>query len=386
MIKVNNLPYFQPFIGNEEIEAVVDTLKSGWLINGPKVAKFEDAICQYTDAPNVVCVASGTAALHLSLIALGIGDGDEVITSPFTFAATGNAIIHTGAKPVFVDISRDTYNIDPEKIEDAIGIRTKAILPVHYAGQPCNMDVIMSIAKKHNLYVIEDATHALGSEYKGEKIGTIGDATCFSFNAIKSITTGEGGAVTARDEKIIDKIKLLRWQGIRNDPWKRSSITSIRGSWYYEIEVCGWKYGMTDLAASLGIIQIKKLEQFTATRIEYARLYRKEFNGIEGIINPYEVPDSKHVYHLYPILLKRYNRDTFFQNMAENGIACSVHYIPLHLHPFYRNTYGYKDGAFPNAEWVYKHEISLPIYPKMHEDDVWRVINTVKDIIQKTPK
>jgi UDP-4-amino-4,6-dideoxy-N-acetyl-beta-L-altrosamine transaminase len=379
MSKAEFLPYSQPLIGGEEINEVVDTLKLGWLSTGPKTIEFEELIAKYTGARCAVAVNSCTAALHLSLIALGIGEGDEVITTPFTFAATGNVIIHVGAKPVFVDIKRDTYNIDPEKIEEALTPQTKAIMPVHYAGQPCDMEAIMEIAQKHHLYVIEDAAHAIGAEYRGRKLGVIGDATCFSFYATKNMTTGEGGAITTNDDKLANRFRILRLHGISNDAWKRYLAPR---SWYYEIEDCGWKYNMADIEAALGIAQLKKLDRFIETRREYSKIYDEEFGKIEGIITPYEKPDVKHVYHLYPILLEKFERNEFIQRMAEKGIGCSVHFIPLHLHPFYKDKFSFEYGDFPNAEWVYQREVSLPLYPKMSKDDLGRVIITVGKLLQ----
>jgi len=376
------LPYSEPLIGEDEIREVVDTLKSGWLTMGPKTIKFEGLIAKYTGAKHAIVLNSCTAALHLSLIALGIGKGDEVITTPFTFAATGNVIVHVGAKPVFVDIKRDTYNIDPEKIKEAITPETKAIMPVHYAGQPCDMEAIMEIASEHNLYVIEDAAHAIGAEYKGKKIGTFGDTTCFSFYPTKNITTGEGGAITTDNDKLADKLRVLRLHGISKDAWKRYSSA---GSWYYEIEDCGWKYNMTDIQAALGIHQIQKLDEFNRIRRRYAQIYTRELGKVEGIVTPYEMTGVKHVYHLYPILLTMtsYDRGTFIDKMKEMNIACSVHFIPLHLHPFHRRAFGFKKGDFPNAEWVYQREISLPLYPKMREEDICYVIDCIKSTVQK---
>jgi len=379
MRKAGFLPYFRPLVGEEEIKEVIDTLKSGWLSTGPKTAKFEELIARYTGAKETICVNSCTAALHLSLIAMGIGSGDEVITSSFTFAATGNVIVHVGARPVFVDIKRDTYNIDPEKIEEAVTPQTKAIMPVHYAGQPCNMEAIMAIAQKYNLCIIEDAAHAIGAKYQGRKVGTIGDATCFSFYATKNMTTGEGGAITTDDTKLANGLRVLRLHGISKDAWKRYLD---KGSWYYEIEDCGWKYNMADIEAALGIAQLKKLDGFIETRRKYVKIYNEEFDKVKGIITPHEEPDVKHVYHLYPMLLEKFDRDEFIQRMAEKEIGCSVHFIPLHLHPFYRDKFGFQKGAFPNAEWVYQREVSLPLYPMMSEDDVWRVIGAVKEILQ----
>ena len=379
-MKRDYLSYCQPSIGKEERKEVVDTLKSGWLTMGPKSIRLEKMIAQYTGAKYAVLLNSCTAALHLSLIALGIGKGDEVITTPFTFASTGNVIVQVGARPVFADVDRKTFNIDPKEIEKAITLKTKAIMPVHYAGQACDMAAIMKIAKKYRLFVIEDAAHAIGAEYKGKKIGTFGDVTCFSFYATKNMTTGEGGAVTTNNRALAEKIRILRLHGISKDAWKRYAQ---KGSWYYEIEECGWKYNITDIQAALGIHQIKKLDKFNEIRRKYAQIYNKELSGIKGLITPYEKPTVKHVYYLYPILLENYNRDKFIEKMAREGIGCSVHFIPLHLHPFYKRKFGHKKGNFPNAEWVYEREVSLPLYPKMSEKEVYRVINIIKEIIKE---
>jgi len=378
MRKAEFLPYFQPLIQEEEIREVIDTLNSGWLSTGPKTLKFEKLIAAYAGAKYAIALNSCTAGLHLSLIALGIGEGDEVITTPFTFASTANVIVHVGAKPVFVDIKKDTYNIAPEKVKRAITAKTKAIIPVHYAGQPCDMRELMEIAQKHNLYVIEDAAHAIGAEYKGKKIGTFGDITCFSFYATKNMTTGEGGAITTNEDKVAEKFRILRLHGITKDAWKRYSVS---GSWYYEIEDCGWKYNMSDIQAAMGVQQLRKLDKFIEIRRKYAHIYNEEFSQLGGIITPYEKSDVKHVYHLYPVLLEKFNRDEFIKKMAGKGIGCSVHFIPLHLHPFYRKEFGFNKGDFPNAEWVYEKEVSLPLYPKMSEEDVWRVITAVGEIL-----
>jgi len=380
MIRKKYIPYCLPSIGEEEIREVVDTLKSGWLTMGPKTIEFEKLIAEYVGAKHAIAVNSCTAALHLSLIALGIGKGDEVITTPYTFASTANVIIHVGAKPVFVDIKMDTYNIDPEKIRKAVTPRTKAIIPVHYAGQPCDMKEILEIAEDYGLYVIEDAAHAIGAEYERRKIGTFGTTTCFSFYATKNMTTGEGGAITTNNDELADKLRILRLHGISKDAWKRYSST---GSWYYEVEECGWKYNMTDLQAALGIHQIKKLEKFIEIRRKYAQIYNEELSEIDGIIIPCEKPNVRHVYHLYPILITNYDRSKFIEEMRERGIGCSVHFIPLHLHPFYRKTFGFRKGDFPNAEWVYEREVSIPLYPKMEEKDIYYVIQVIKEIFSK---
>lgn len=374
------MPYFQPAIGEDEIREVVHTLNSGWLTMGAKTIEFEQLLAKYIGAKHAIALNSCTAALHLSLIALGIGKGDEVITTPFTFASTGNVIVQVGAKPVFVDIEKDTYNIDPERIREAITPQTRAMVPVHYAGQPCDMNPIVEIAQEHDLYVIEDAAHAIGAEYKGRKIGTFGDTTCFSFYATKNMTTGEGGAITTNDDRLADKFRVLRLHGINKDAWKRYAAG---GSWYYEIEDCGWKYNISDIQAALGIPQLRKLDKSIETRRKYVGIYNKEFRNLGGIVIPYERTDVKHVYCLYPILLKKLDRNEFVETMKGKGIGCSVHFIPLHLHPFYREKFGFKKGDFPNAEWVYEREVSLPLYPKMNEEAVWRVVATVREILQR---
>jgi len=373
------IPYCLPEIGEEEIAEVVDTLRSGWLTMGPKTIAFEEQIATYTGAKDAVAVNSCTAALHLSLLAYGIGPGDEVITSPYTFASTGNVIVHSGARPVFADIQRDTFNIDPEKINEAITPKTKAIIPVHFAGQPCDMKEIQEIADDHTLVVIEDAAHAIGAEYRGKKIGSLSDATCFSFYATKNMTTGEGGAVTTDDQKIADKMRILRLHGISKDAWKRYSA---QGSWYYEIEECGWKYNMTDIQAALGIHQLRKLDGFVATRRKYAEMYSADFQDLRSLVTPVEKKERSHVYHLYPVLLDGMDRSGFIREMAEMGIGCSVHFIPLHLHPFYREIFGLKHDDYPIAQKIYDQEISLPLYPSMQEEDIRHVIQCIHKILK----
>lgn len=378
-MKEREIPYCLPSINDDEISEVVSTLKSNWLTMGPKTIEFENLISEYTGAKYTIAVNSCTAALHLSLIAFDIGKGDEVITTPFTFASTGNSIIHSGAKPVFVDIKKDTYNIDTDKIVDAITPKTKAIIPVHYAGQACDMKAIIEIAEDHDLIVIEDAAHAIGAEYDHKKIGNIGDATCFSFYSTKNMTTGEGGAITTNNSTLADRLKVLRLHGISKDAWKRYSN---QGNWYYEIEECGWKYNMNDIQAAMGIHQIKKLDGFCNLRRKYAHIYTEELRRINGIIVPYEKPHINHVYHLYPLLLENYDRSRFIDEMNEKGIGCSVHFIPLHLHPFYKNSFGFKKGDFPNAESVYEREVSIPLYPKMEPEDVDYVMRSIREILE----
>jgi dTDP-4-amino-4,6-dideoxygalactose transaminase len=372
------IPYCQALIEEDEIKEVIDTLRYGWMTMGPKTIKLEKLLAKYLGVKHVVVVSSCTAALHLSLIALGIKKGDEVITTPFTFVSTANVIIQTGAKPVFVDIKRDTYDIDPKKIEKAINKRTKAIIPVDYAGQPCDLEAILDIAKKYNLFVIEDAAHTMGAEYKNKKIGNFSTTTCFSFYATKNMTTCEGGAIATNNSRIAEKVKILRLHGMDRDAWRRYSE---KGSWYYEIRDCGWKYNLIDMQAAIGIHQLKKIDKLNNVRRKYAEIYNKEFKKIKEIIIPPVKPNVKHVYYLYPILLKTYDREKFIKKMKEKGIGCSVHFIPLHLHPFYKRKFGFRKGDFPNSEWVYEREVSLPLYPKMKEGDVRYVIKSVKEIL-----
>jgi len=371
------IPFSKPWIDEDEINEVVDTLRSGWLTMGPKTTKFEQLLAEYLGVKHVIAVNSCTAALHLSLVALGIGPGDEVITTPYTFAATTNVILQVGARPFFVDIEPKTYNIDPEKIREAITQRTKAIIPVHFGGHPCDMKEIMAIAADAHLYVVEDAAHALGAEYQHRKIGTIGHLTCFSFYPTKNITTGEGGAISTDDDRLAEKLVILRLHGMSADAWKRYTD---KGSWYYEIEESGFKYNMTDIEAAIGIHQIKKIEQFTEIRRRYAQQYNRELGEIRDIIVPYEKPEVKHVYHLYPILLQDMNRDQFIRRMREAKIGCSVHFIPLHLHPLYRRLFRFNRSCFPIAEWVYEREVSLPLYPRMIDDEVRYVIDSIQKI------
>lgn len=377
------LPFSLPLIEQEEIDQVVDTLKSGWVTTGPKVKKFEQDFKDFGKAKFSLALGSCTAALHLALVALDIKENDEVITSPFTFVSTANVIVHQKAKPVFVDIDKDTYNIDAKKIEAAITDKTKAILPVHYAGHPCDMDEIMEIAKKHNLKVIEDAAHAVGAEYKGKRIGSIGDATCFSFYANKVMTTGEGGMLNTNDENIFNKASLYSLHGMDRDAWKRYSAT---GSWFYEVKAPGYKYNMTDIQASIGLEQLKKIDKLIESRGKIVKFYDASFKDMPEIIIPTAKEYVKHTRYIYPIRVKtdmlKIDRAQFIKALAAENIGTSVHFIPVHLHPFYRQKYGYKEGDFPIAENVYKELISIPLFPAMTEQDAQDVVDAIKKIIE----
>lgn len=378
----NFLLPFKPAIGKEEIKEVVDTLKSGWITTGPKVKRFEEMLKNYIGCKNVIALSSCTHALHLSLVASKIGPGDEVITTPFTFCSTANVILHQGAKPVFADIKLDTLNIDLKEIEKKISKKTKAIIPVHYAGQPCEMDEILKIAKKYNLTVIEDAAHAIGSRYRGRMIGTIGDFTCFSFYAAKNLTTAEGGAVCLENDELAEKIKILSLHGINKDAWKRYSAA---GSWYYEVSYPGYKDNMTDIQASLGIHQLRKLERFFQKKEKIVNFYQKSFKSVPEIILPKILKEVRHTFYLFPVLINidllKINRAQFIEALKAENIGVSVHFIPVHLHPYYKKTFGFKKGDFPNTEYVYEKIISLPIHSTMELGDAKDVVLAVSKII-----
>lgn len=380
--KKGQLSPFPYSFGKEEINEVVDTLKSGWITTGPKTHKFEEMVKKYVGCKYIVALNSCTAGLHLSLIAAGVGHGDEVITTPFTFAATANVILHVGAKPVFVDIQKGTFNIDPSLIKKAITKKTKAIMPVHYGGHPCDMDEILAIAKKHNLVVIEDAAHAIGAKYKGKNIGTISDYTSFSFYATKNITTAEGGMVCLKNESAEKKIKIMSLHGMDRNAWKRYGKG---GYWYYEIKYPGFKYNMTDIQASMGIWQLKKLDKFISKRERVARFYNKSFKDLPEVKVPLVRKYVKHARHLYSIMLDldkiKIDRDQFFKALDAENIGTSVHFIPVHLHPYYRDKFNFKRGDYPNAEYVFDRIISLPMNPTMTKKDMQDVVNAVRKII-----
>ena len=390
---VNNkkfIPFCLPYITNEELVAVIKTLKSGWITTGPKVKEFEKEFAKFLEAKYAVAVNSCTAALHLALEAIGLKEGDEVITTPMTFAATAEVIRYFKAKPIFVDIQPDTMNIDPQKILEYLETnhsKVKAIIPVHYAGHPCDMDSIMEIAKNFNLKVIEDAAHAFPAKYNGKMIGTIGDITCFSFYATKNITTAEGGMATTKNQEWASRMQIMSLHGINRDAWKRYSK---EGSWYYEIIAPGYKYNLTDIAAAIGIMQLKKANIFWERRKQIASMYNEAFKDLEEIEIPYVAKNVEHSWHLYVIKLNldmlTIDRNRFIEELKQKGIGTSVHFIPLHIHPYYRETYGFHPQDYPIAYNVYQKIISLPIYPKMSDEDVEKVIEAVKNIIKQYKK
>lgn len=376
------LPFHVPEISEDEIHAVVENLRSGWLTTGPKVKQFEENFARYVGCSHAVAVNSGTAALHLALDAVGIKEGDEVIVPTMTFAATAEVVLYLKAKPVLVDCRLDTFNIDPDQIERRVTNRTKAIIPVHMGGQPCEMDQILEIARNHKLKVIEDAAHALPACYQGKRVGIISDITCFSFYATKTMTTGEGGMATTENPEWADRMRIMSLHGISKDAWKRYTA---EGSWYYEILYPGYKYNLTDIAAAIGIEQLKKCDRFWEARKNIAAAYDESFSNLPEIRMPSCGPDVQHAWHLYVIQLElerlRISRNEFIEALKKEGIGTSVHFIPLHLHPYYRNTFGYEPRDFPNASAVFERIVSLPIYPKMTEGDVQHVIGAVRKIV-----
>lgn len=378
------LPFALPDIGQEEIDEVVDSLQSGWLTTGPKTKKFEGDFAKYLGEDiETVAVNSATAGLHLVLEALGISVGDEVITTTYTFTATAEVIRYLGADPVFVDIDPNTLNIDVNQIEEKITSRTKAIIPVHFAGLACDMDAVIKIARKYGLAVVEDAAHALPSTYKGKKIGTLEtDATVFSFYATKTLATGEGGMIATKNKDIAQRCRIMRLHGIDRDVFNR--YVSDKPAWYYEVVAPGYKYNMTDIAASIGLHQLKKVDFFQRKREHMAEVYDKNLQEMPLQLPPRPLNGDIASWHLYVIRLEKglkISRDEFINSMAKKGIGCSVHFIPLHMHPYWKRRYNFENEYFPVASDVFYRVVSLPIYTKMTEADQERVIKAVKEVL-----
>ncbi len=376
------LIFGSPLIGEEDIAEVVDTLRSGWIGMGPKTVRFEHEFAQYVGSPHAIALNSATAALELSLIVAGIGPGDEVITTPMTFAATANVVMHVGATPVFVDVERHTQNIDPQLIERAITPRTRAIIPVHMTGRPCNMDAIMPIARRNQLMVIEDAAHAVEAKWGDRKIGTIGDLTAFSFYVTKNLTTAEGGMLTTASDKWAEQLRVLRLHGLSRDAWKRYSSS---GFVPYETMMPGYKFNMTDLQASLGIHQLARLEDNLKIRERHFARYTDTFSELPQLITPWEEDGIKHARHLYSLLLNlerlSCDRGEFMQALHAENIGAGIHFTALHLHHFYRERFGYKPGDYPNAEWIGERTLSLPLSAKLSDADVDDVIAAVIKLV-----
>ncbi|MBI5643975.1 MAG: DegT/DnrJ/EryC1/StrS family aminotransferase [Deltaproteobacteria bacterium] len=376
------LVFGSPVIGEDEIDEVVASMRSGWLGTGPKVARFEEDFRKYKNAACSAALNSCTAALHLSILAAGVKQGDEVITTPMTFCATVNAIIHAGATPVLADIDPVTLNIDPDAVRSRITPRTKAILPVHFAGRPCEMDEITSIAGENGLKVIEDCAHAIETEYKGKKAGTIGDFGCFSFYVTKNIVTGEGGMVLARNESDIARIKVLGLHGMSKDAWKRFSDEGYKH--YYVVEA-GFKYNMMDVQAAIGIHQLKKVEEYWKRREAVWQRYNGAFEGLSLGLPASAAPDTRHAYHLYTVLIDEerggISRDEFLNAMTANNIGVGVHYLSIPEHPYYQKAYGWKPEDFPNAMKAGRSIVSLPLSAKLTDEDVDDVITAVKNCL-----
>lgn len=371
------IPYGRQAIDEEDIQAVVDVLRSDYLTTGPVITDFEKKVANYTGAKYAVAIANGTAALHAACFAAGIKEGDEVITTPITFAASANCVLYCGARPVFADIKEDTYNIDPEDVRKKITNKTKAIVAVHFTGQPCEMEEIHAIAKEHNLIVIEDAAHALGADYKGHMVGSISDMTTFSFHPVKHITTGEGGMITTNNEELYKRLVLFRSHGITRD---ESMLLANEGSWYYEQLDLGYNYRITDIQCALGLSQMNKLERFVTRRRELVARYQNVFKDVKEIITPVELEGCNSSWHLYVIQVD--NRKEVFEKLREAGIGVNVHYIPVYHHPYYRQN-GYEDVVCSNAEKLYEGLISLPLYPDLTNEQQDYVIEKVLEYVRK---
>ena len=386
------LPYALPSIGEEEIAEVVDSLRSGWITMGPKVRRFEADFAEYIGATHAVAVNSCTAGLQIALHALGVTAGDEVIVPTTTFCATANVVVQLGARPVLVDVG-DDLNIDVAAARAAITERTRAIMPVHYGGQSCDLAEVYGLAAEHGLLVIEDAAHAVGSKYADRRIGATfdhtfpqprGRATVFSFYATKNLATGEGGMITVDDEELANRCRRLALHGMSRDAWQR--YTS-EGSWYYEVLEPGYKQNMSDVQAALGIHQLRRLDGFIARRQHYAAQYDRAFSDLPEVSVPVRQPRRTHSFHLYPVRFSqdrlRIGRDDIIRELARGNIGTSVHFIPVHLHPYYRDTFGYKRNDLPNAVRIYDELVSLPLYPAMSEDDVAGVAEAVRAIVEQ---
>lgn len=371
------IPYGRQSINEDDIKAVEEVLKSDFLTTGPKIAEFERKFADYVGAKYAVAVSNGTAALHIACMAAGIGKGDEVITTPITFAASANCALYCGATPVFADIDPVTYNISPESIEACITDRTKAIIPVHYTGQACDMDAIHKIADKYNLIVIEDAAHAVGAEYKGKKIGSLSDMTEFSFHPVKHITCGEGGIVTTNREDLYEKLKLFRTHGITRE---EKFLHKVDGPWYYEQIDLGYNYRMTDIQAALGISQLGRIDKFLEKRKKIAAKYDEAFRDFNGTEIPKQAEYSNSAYHLYVIKVDKSIRKALFEYLRANNIGVNVHYIPVYTFPYYRE-HGYENVKCENAEKLYESIISIPIYYDLSDEEQDYVIDKIKEFM-----
>ncbi len=374
------LSFSLPLIGSEEIEEVIDTLRSGWLTSGPKTRQFESEFQAAVQSQAALALNSCTAGLHIALRTLNIGPGDQVITTPLTFAASVNVIEHVGATPILVDVEADTLNINPRLVEKAITPATKAIIAVHYAGHPVELDALRNIAERHNLHLIEDAAHAIGAEFRGQPIGASDNLTAFSFYATKNLTTGEGGMLTG-PSNLLDRARILSLHGMSREAWSRYAAG---GKWAYDIVEPGFKYNMTDIQAALGLQQLRRFQQMQARRQQIVEQYNQAFGRIAAFQTPVTRPHVKNAWHLYVLRLNQteltIDRDQFIQEMTARNIGTSVHFIPIHQHSFYREKYGFREGSFPVAENAFRRMLSLPLSPSMSDQDVNDVIEAVQDV------
>lgn len=373
------IPFHKTHTTREEINAAIDAIESGWVTMGPKTLAFEEAFKDYIGSKDAVGVNSATAALHLALKAIGLQRGDEVILPTNTFVATAEVVTYFDAIPILCDIEEDTHNINVSKIESLITDKTRAIIPVHFAGQPCDMDEIYAIARKYHLKIIEDAAHAIPSSYKGVKIGNLekSDITCFSFYATKTLSTGEGGMATTNHSNYAKSMRINRLHGISRDAWDRYTT---KGAWYYEVVDNGCKYNTTDINAAIGLVQLQKQEMLWQKRAEIAKAYSEAFKNNDKISLPIIKEDRESSWHLYVIKIR--SRDEVIERLKERGVGCSVHFIPIHKHPYYKERYGYKDEDYPVANDVFKHSLSLPIYPDMLEEEIAYVIEQVTELVK----
>jgi len=381
------VPFHRAEVGEEEAQAVAAVIRSGWLTMGPKTVQFEQEFADFVGARHAIAVSSGTAGLHLALEAVGIRPGDEVIVPTTTFTATGEVVAYLGAVPMLADINPATLNLDPEDAERRVTQHTRAIMPVHYGGQPCDMDEIHALAQRHNLHVIEDAAHSLPASYHGTRIGAFGEIAVFSFYATKTLTTGEGGMVTTNNDEYAKRIRLMRLHGIGRDAWKRYTA---QGTWFYEVLEAGYKYNMTDVQAAMGLVQLAKVNQMSAARRRIAMKYNEGFSGVEQLETPTLAAGRESAWHLYPLRIRpellKITRDEFITALKERGVGTSVHFIPLHLHPYYRRAFGYQAGDLPRAEAEYQRYLSLPLFPGMKDRDVEYVIEKVLDVVASSVK
>lgn len=371
------IPVFKPSMGAEEMNATRHVLESGWIGLGPKTEEFERKFSEYIGIPHAIGTNSGTAALHLALRVLGVGEGDEVILPSLTFVSCAHAVLYCGARPVFADVDSDTLTISAEDVKKKITPRSRAIMAVHYAGHPCDMDPLIEVAKDKGIYLVEDAAHACGAEWKGRKVGSIGDIACFSFHAVKNLTTGEGGMVVTRNGEVADELRTLRWLGISKTTWDRyrpraNTVSTRAPTWYYEVENLGYKYHMNDIAAAIGIVQLQKLDRLNNTRRQIAKYYDERFSDLPGVEIPVERDYARSVYHLY--VLKVDKRDDFVAYARDNGVATSVHYMPVHLHPLYRRI---SNADVPTTNIIWKKLVTLPMFPDLTDSDLNKIANTV---------